>query len=223
LLAAGLLVPAARGAPIIEEKFELLQIKADVYQNVTVTTVKKEFICFTHSRGMGSAKVVDLPDDAKLRLGFKVASKGGGIGIDPSAEVKKLLARVDLTPVEPLRKAWIEAYMKGFDVSGSSRNIILASVAVLLLLYLLFCYCAKLICLKTGNKPGPLIWLPVLQWLPLVKSASMQPIWVLLLHLPLFNIVGYITWAIKITRARAKPGAVALMFMLPGLNVLAFL
>ena len=45
----------------------------------------------------------------------------------------------------------------------------------LLVLYLLFCFCGKLICEKTGNKAGFLMWVLILQWIPLLIAAGMSP------------------------------------------------
>ncbi|MEK7785273.1 MAG: hypothetical protein AAB658_07605, partial [Chloroflexota bacterium] len=47
-------------------------------------------------------------------------------------------------------------------------------LGVLFMAYLFICYCLKLICLKTGNDPGILIWLPVIQMIPLLRAAGMS-------------------------------------------------
>jgi hypothetical protein len=97
-----------------------------------------------------------------------------------------------------------------------------AIVACVILIYLLFCFLCRCICVKTSNPPSPLIWLPFLKMIPMLKAAGMSPAWILSAFLPPVFAVGYIIWCFKIVRARAKKSIFAVMLLLPGTNLLAF-
>src|SRR5262252_7260017 len=56
-----------------EETFPVLRTKTATYTNVTVTTKDKSYIFILHSGGMGSIKIVDLPNDVQEQLGYAVA------------------------------------------------------------------------------------------------------------------------------------------------------
>lgn len=218
LALAGLVLPAWGQTKSVDEKFPLLELGTAVYTNVTVTTVSPDTVCFMHSRGIGTAKVADLPDDAKERLGYKVAVKSGGA--DFSAQMKKTFSNVDLSSVE---KAWTDAAAKNFSGGAPPGTVIAIILGIFFAFYLFFCYCTKLICDKTGNPGGLLVWLPVLQWFPMFRAAGMSPLWFLGLLLPLVNTVTLIVWAVKITRARGKHGIIALLLILPVTNLFAYL
>ena len=74
-----------------------------------------------------------------------------------------------------------------------------------LAVYLFYYYCAKRICEKCGVNPGILIWIPIVQVIPLLQVAKMA-VWIILLFLiPIVNIViGVMMWArICITRGKS--------------------
>jgi len=80
-----------------------------------------------------------------------------------------------------------------------------------------------LICQKTGTSPGLLVWLPVLQLIPLLRAAGMSGSWFLAYLVPGLNIVAQVVWSVKIAKTRGKTGWVALLLLLPLVNLLAFL
>jgi len=89
--------------------------------------------------------------------------------------------------------------------------------------YFFFCYCCAQICRKTNNRPGFLVWLPVLKWFPLFRAAGMSK-WTFLLYLlPVINVFAYITWCSRICRVRQKHPILAFFLILPVTNVPAFL
>ena len=220
VLLAGLALPAFAGAPLKGDHFELVETKTDVYTNVTVMSATPELLSFSHSRGIGMVKVADLSDAEQIKLGFKEPPKPP---VDVRAEVNKAMARIDLTPLEPLQTAWQETVAQGFRENTPARNMILGIFGGLFVVYILFCFCSKLICEKTGNKAGFLVWLPILQWIPLLKAANMSPGWVVIGLIPGLNIIAYLTWAVKITKARAKSGVIAFLLWLPVIQIFAFL
>ncbi|HAV61743.1 MAG TPA: hypothetical protein DCY13_05180 [Verrucomicrobiales bacterium] len=93
---------------------------------------------------------------------------------------------------------------------------------VTVVIYLFFCYCCKLICEKAGHQPGILIWIPIVNLIPLLTVAKL-PVWmIILLLIPFVNIVvGAIMW-FKICEARGKPGWLFLLLFIPIVNI-AFL
>ena len=57
-------------AAVAGEKIPLLKIGADYYTNVTVMSVTATDFYFTHSRGMGNAKLKKLDPETQKRFGF---------------------------------------------------------------------------------------------------------------------------------------------------------
>jgi hypothetical protein len=80
-----------------------------------------------------------------------------------------------------------------------------------------------LICQKTGQEPGVLVWLPVFNVFPLLRAAGMSPWWFLASFVPVLNLVAYILWCVNIAKARAKTLWTAIFLLLPLTNLLAFL
>lgn len=91
---------------------------------------------------------------------------------------------------------------------------LLVALGVALVVYLFFCYCFKRICEKTGNEPGILVWIPILQIIPMLQVAKM-PAWMIILFLiPIVNLVVAVLMWVKICEARGKsPWLVVLMFI----------
>jgi Family of unknown function (DUF5684) len=73
-------------------------------------------------------------------------------------------------------------------------------------IYVFVCYCLKLICVKAGHEPGVLIWIPIVQIVPLLTVAKL-PIWfIILLLIPLVGFVVSVIMWVKICQARGKSG-----------------
>jgi thiol-disulfide isomerase/thioredoxin len=56
-----------------DESFRTIKVKAEVFTNVTVTTVTATDIYFTHARGMASAKLKDLDPDLQKHFNYDAA------------------------------------------------------------------------------------------------------------------------------------------------------
>ncbi|MBC8001312.1 MAG: hypothetical protein H7X97_01875 [Opitutaceae bacterium] len=96
---------------------------------------------------------------------------------------------------------------------------ILVGLAVFVGLYVFICYCLKLICEKAGESPGVLIWIPIVQLVPLLNVAKMPTWYIILFLIPIVNlIVGIIMW-VKICQARNKPGWLVIMMFIPVVNI----
>jgi len=89
-------------------------------------------------------------------------------------------------------------------LAGIGIIAIFAVLAVALVFHIFFSFCFKRICEKCGLKPGILIWIPILNFIPLLQAAGMSA-WLILLFLipPVGFIVTIIMW-VKICTIRRK-------------------
>jgi hypothetical protein len=92
--------------------------------------------------------------------------------------------------------------------SAASTGVGLAVFAIVLIiclaLYIFACFCMKRICEKCNVQPGILIWIPIVQLVPLLQVAGL-PVWtIILFFIPIVGFVmGIVMWA-KICTARGK-------------------
>jgi len=213
-----------------EQTFGVLQIGTRTYTNVTVTTKAKNYVFIVHAGGMVNLKVADLPPDVQQQLGYaappspvsKLATNAAALW------VKKEIAKVDVPQIKDLKKQLNERYRGQGSANRSAMyltgpTLIFVVVGVSLLFYLFYCYCLMLICRKTGNPPGPLIWVPVLQLFPMLRAAGMSGWWFLAFLVPLLNLVAQILWSVMIAKARGKSVWVGVLLLLPVTNLFAFL
>ena len=88
-----------------------------------------------------------------------------------------------------------------------------------LAIYVFYCFCYKRICEKCGVTPGILIWIPLVQLVPLLQVAKM-PIWmIILLLIPLVNIVIFVMMWVKICEARGKNPWLVILLFIPVVNI----
>ena len=88
-----------------------------------------------------------------------------------------------------------------------------------LAVYIFTCYCFKRICEKTGHQPGILVWIPIVQIIPLLQVAGMA-VWMIVLFLiPLVNLVVVVMMWAKICAARGKSPWLAVMLFIPFANL----
>jgi hypothetical protein len=205
----------------LEEHFDVLQIGAHTYKNVTVTTKAKDYVFLMHSAGLTNIKVKDLPPELAEQLGYVqkpvaqakpalswLKNTAGALGKQPLPQLEERLRSLGAEPAA--LKAWVTPQRLG---------LLLGVIGVA---YLGFCACGAAICQKAGHPAGGLVWLPVLQLVPLLRAAGMSQWWLLAFLLPVLNLVAQVVWSIKIVQARAKSPWVALFLLLPVLNLLAF-
>ena len=98
--------------------------------------------------------------------------------------------------------------------AGAGIVAILLILGVVLALYIFFCFCYKRICEKCNVQPGVLIWIPIVQLIPLLQVAAL-PIWTIILFIIPF--VGFVMWIVlwvKICAARGKSGLLVLGIIL---------
>jgi hypothetical protein len=219
LLCVGLALAGAGVLAQTEETYPSLTVGPDTYTNVTILNKTRYDIFFKHSHGMGNVKVRDLDPGTQMRLGYQV---------DPPKQNKlsQALSVPAFTEMEadPRFQEFEERLVEqgGEILERFDQSVAYSIVAVVVLLYLLWSYLCRCICVKTSNPPSPLIWLPILKQIPMLKAAGMSPWWILSLVLPPVFLVAWILWCFKIVQARGKKAIFALMLILPVTNVIAF-
>src|SRR5688572_21765524 len=221
LLLATLVLVGTGRAFAAEETFDVLQTKTATYENVTVTSKNAEWILILHSAGMGNVKVADLPDDVRETLGYKVA-KAQPMRISVP-KLEALVADIKLPEVEQLRQSWREGGVEAVIKTLGDPRIVWSVMGIAVLLHLLFSYCSMLICRKAHTSPGFLVWLPVLQFIPLLRAAGMSGLWFFALLVPVINLVVQIVWYVNIARARGKGPFLVVWLLLPLTTPFAFL
>jgi len=204
-----------------EESFDLLHIGTRTYTNVTVTTKTKTQIFILHSTGMHTIKVADLSPELLAKLGYgsgpEQKTAKGFASLSMMGKGAKL--KVNLPQLKQFRG-------KGpahFAAINWSTDSLLTVCSIVVVVYLFFCFCAMLVCQKAGHPPGVLIWIPILQLVPLVRAADMSPAWVVAFLIPFVNIVAHIVWSFNIAKARGKGGLTGLFLVFPVTSFFAFL
>lgn len=199
-----------------DETFALIQTKTGVYSNVTVTTKSKDYIVIQHAAGLASLKVSELTLETQEELGYIAAKPKLGASLGSLTVTAKARALVGAIPTAQIESAWNKiAPAQGLPELKLSPTVIGALLGGLLVSYLFFCFCGALICQKAGRPGGILMWLPVLQFIPLLRAAKMSPWWLLGMMVPLLNIWGHILWSFRIAGARGQGFWTALLLVLP--------
>ena len=85
--------------------------------------------------------------------------------------------------------------------------------------YVFFSYCCKRICEKAGEDPGIMIWIPIAQYIPLLRVAQMPPLLVLLFLVPVVNVVLIVVLWAKICSALGKSPWLVILLFVPILNL----
>ena len=73
---------------------------------------------------------------------------------------------------------------------------------------------------KTKTEPTWLAWIPIANLYLLIKVGGLSPWWMLGFIVPLLNTVVMIMVWWKVCEARGKPGALALLFLVPVANII---
>jgi hypothetical protein len=211
-----------------EERFPVLQVGTKMYTNVTVTTKAKKYIFIVHNGGMTSIKPSELPLEVQEELGYATAGGSKGATNTAAAWAKREIAKVSVPQVKEIGKQleqkWRGKSAAGLSVMGlAGSTLILTVLGIALLIYLFHCYCFMLICRKTGKPPDILVWVPVVQLLPLLRAAGMSGWWFLGYFVPVLNIVAQVLWCFNIAKARGKSVWVGVLLLLPFTSLFAFL
>jgi len=212
------------------ETFGVLQVGESTYQNVKVTTKAKDYIFIVHSSGMTSIKVKELPDDIREKLGYAHASMPKPQANEAEASTRPTVAKGDGALIQEMQTKFSQAWHRAglaskIQVLRTYPELVVLAAALLLMAYLFCSYCCMLICRKTGNDPGILVWLPLLQAVTMLRAASMSTWWFGALFVPGLNLLLYVLWCIRIVEARqkTKPLSILLLFPLSGWFAFMFL
>ena len=219
-----LLWVSALPALAADETFSTLTVGRETFTNVTVLTKTRNDVFISHARGMASLKVRDLDTQTQIRLGYLVEPP------KPTqiASIKSKVADLSRIKADPRVQAAEAEVMARFSqaLEQFDPRIFYGLIAAIILSYLSFSSLCRSICMKVAIPPKqliPLIWLPLLKQIPLLKAAGMSPAWILTNLIPGLFLVTYIVWSFKITKARGKNVAVAVFLLLPVTNLFAFL
>jgi hypothetical protein len=223
-LAAWLILPPGIVTAAAPEKFDLLQIGTRTYTNVTVTSKAKNHIFIYHTGGITSLKIAELPLPIKQQLGYAPAGPGRIATNTAVVWAKQEFAKINVLSSKPTNQkpGWKSSWQP-FAKNLFASKMIFVVLGIALVVYLFHCYCCMLICRKTGNPPGPLIWLPVLQLFPLLRAAGMSAWWFLGFCVPVVNFVAQVLWCLNIAKARGKSVWVGVLLLLPLTNLVMFL
>ena len=213
---AGLTLLAAQPLAA-QDTIATLQIGSQTYSNVTIESRTPSHVYIKHANGYATIRVKGLEPDIQQQLGYEVVPPK-----QPLLSRKMLAEKIKIDPEvrEAEEKLVQEVQERIRTLDPNLRTGILAGAAVG---YLFFCFCCMLICKKTSNEPGILVWLPVLQVFPLLRAAGMSGWWFFLFLLPGLNVIAGIVWCVKICQTRGKSGWLALFFLLPVTNLFVFL
>ncbi|MFM1769144.1 MAG: hypothetical protein RJA22_1673 [Verrucomicrobiota bacterium] len=228
--------PAAGAASTPEERVDFLHTPKAHYTNVVILSKSQSSLFIRHAGGLASIKVRDLDKSTQLQLGYQLIS-------DPAEEVDPApapaqpdpeadaLAEFEVTApdlefnLDPRYEEWYEkaVWESREFVAGMPPILRYAWLTLGGVLFLVFSFCSHLICRKAGQPANPLVWLPVLQVIPLARAAGMSWLWCVGILVPGLNLLGYAIWCFQIATARGKAPWVGFLLLLPGLNILAFL
>ncbi len=225
LFGAAVWLPLAASAAD-EQKFDVLQIGTQQYQNVTVTTKTKDYVFILHSGGMANLKVKDLPAEVRYQLGYVDPAPPKTAKMAANDWAKQSWGKIQNPQVkafeQELQQAWTTRQFRGMSLPQLTLQALWPFAFGLLAVYLFFCYCCQLIRRKTGKDPSALVWFPVVQMIPMLDAAGMSGWWFLGMFVPVVNLIGSILWCFNIAKARGKNAAIAIMLLLPILHLFAF-
>jgi hypothetical protein len=173
---------------------------------------------------MGNFKVAELPPELRHKLGYKdlPESKKGNGAAALSNLAKQSIAKIGLPDMKHMADRWRAQGPASLATITLTPNLVMAAACGLAFLYLLVSYCGALICQKAGKPATPLIWIPILQLIPLLRAANMSPGWLLVFLVPVLNVVAQILWSFKIANARGKSGWVGFFLVIPVTSLFAY-
>lgn len=235
MVAVGLALMVMPGAVSGDVHLDMLKTRTDIFTNVTVYGRSKTDIFIRHSQGIGNVKLEHLAPETLARLNSGDSAGGASASTKSATDAKQeesspaeaaAAASTSSSNLEAQMRQQMMSQLAAFKTLSAIRVSPVAVglvLGVLFAAYLFVCYCLKLICQKTGNEPGILIWLPILQMFPLLRAAGMSGWWFVGFLIPLINLIAQIVWCFKIVQARGKSVWAAIGLLLPVTNLVALL
>lgn len=210
-----------------DETFDTLTVGNATFTNVVVLNKTRNDVFISHSRGMASMKVKELDTATQIKLGYLVEMPKP-VQSESIKQIKEKVADIREIESDPRVQAAEAELAARFTqaVEQFDPRIFYALIAAIILSYLSFSSLCRSICMKAATPPTqmiPLIWVPLLKQVPLLKAAGMSPAWILTNLIPGLFAITYIVWSFKIAKARGKHVAVAVLLLLPVTNLFAFL
>jgi hypothetical protein len=218
-----------------------LQVGSQVYSNVTISTKSATHVFIKHSRGFAGLRLSELDHGVLVKLGLEAPDPPRDqqpakppVKIEnplskmenPFSKVENPFARPELQAFQPKvterdGKVYVEINHQTFELD---KHFVKGVLWSLFCLWVLFCYCTMLICRKSGIKAGLACWLPIIQYVRLLKAAHMSGWWILpcIFVAPVAAII-YVVWSVKICQVRSKGFFTVLFLLLPVTSALAFL
>jgi hypothetical protein len=84
------------------------------------------------------------------------------------------------------------------------------------LIWLFVSGCFYLILTKANKRPGCLVWVPILQFIPVMDAADMSLLWLLILLIPgLGALIFWVVLGIGLSKARGKDLLWGVLFAIP--------
>ncbi|HEY2082926.1 MAG TPA: DUF5684 domain-containing protein [Verrucomicrobiae bacterium] len=212
-----------------EQSFPLLQTKTGTYTNVTVTKKTKEWIFILHSQGVCNIKASDLSAEARLALGYDKPKTEAELAKEakPARPPLTEIAKAEFAQVKEYASGWRyhsrEKVAEAKSFLASNPQVMFTLLTILGVVYVFVSVCFWSICRKTHIAPGPLIWVPFLQLIPLLRAANMPRVWFFVYFVPVLNILALIVLSINIVKTRGKSPWVAFLLILPPTSLFAFL
>jgi len=221
------LISAPMFAAVSDEPvFPVLDTGSQIYSNVTVVSKSATHVFIKHSRGFAGLKLTELNHQSLVTLGLVKEEPPPAPPFKmPSVKISNPLPQFDLQPTVHEEDGRIAIGLRGQSFSFDAKVLREMSREILYcagLLYLLFCYCSMLICRKAGIKASVSCFIPIIQFIPLLRAAGMSGWTFLLLFLPVINAIISIIWCFKIARVRGKSWLTSIFLLLPVTNILAF-
>jgi len=208
-----------------EVMIPLLKTSSGEFKNVKIFSRTGTHLSFSHENGTAVIKVADVESESLAAL-----EQSNAGAAEPTNQVPGAMVMVKVQPKPTPDPAWLAQIKQGFsklrmesaplEMTPRQGWILLGAIVFAGWFY---CLCASLICKKAGRPGGLLVWLPLLQMIPMFRAAKMSGWWFLGMFIPLLNLVGQVLWCVKITQARGKGFFTAVMLILPGTNIFAFL
>ncbi len=201
-----------------EQTFDALELRGVVYTNATVLNTNATDVFIKHAGGLTGVKVKDLGVEDLKKLGYvpKEPPKPSPLVTKMEALTEKLRPGATNEAVTNLSSF----YEDKLKASGINPAIALAIfLAGALVIHIFYSVCMRKICLKANQDPGGIIWIPILQFIPLHRAAGISPGLVLLYFIPPIGVLVFIYWSVKICRVLRKSAALVIMIFIPILNL----
>lgn len=189
----------------------VVSINGNTFSNAVLVDLSPQSITIRHSRGFASFNFEMLQQADKEQFGLLPRTPGLEAELKTTNGMELLKA---ITPPPPVTNQVVETSFTNVirvppqlefltrysveDVKELLKNLPpawLAALAVPVVFYGFICLCFHLICKKAGA-PSALVWVPFVQFLPLLRAAKMSQWWFLLPLVPFALVAGlpFVPW-----------------------------